>query len=153
MLKDTEILDGINAVLCRGFPDRTVYINVQKEDYDRPSFFILSEKKSARPATAATVERTVRYSILAREKADENGISSLEELQNTQAKIVELFLAPFRCGDRHLIAMPEAVPVEDTGGAQVDLTIVFHDDTMVGTNVPEADAPLMEHIHSQKRFK
>ncbi|MCH5279540.1 MAG: hypothetical protein J1E60_07090 [Christensenellaceae bacterium] len=151
MLKDTEILDGINAVLCKGFPNRTVYINVQKEDCDRPSFFIVSGRKSVRPATSATVERTVRYSILAQEDMDENGISSLEELQNTQAKIFALFLAPFRCGDRHLVAMSEAVPVEDTGASQVDLTIVFHDDTMADTSAEE-DAPLMEHIHSQKRF-
>lgn len=39
MLKIKEIMDGINAILVRLYPDRTVYVDVLPEQFERPSFF------------------------------------------------------------------------------------------------------------------
>ena len=39
-MNSTEILDAVNARLLEKWPERTVYINVCPEDYDRPSFWL-----------------------------------------------------------------------------------------------------------------
>ena len=39
-MNSTEILDAVNARLLEKWPERTVYINVCPEDYERPSFWL-----------------------------------------------------------------------------------------------------------------
>ena len=40
MISDSDMLDGINAVLAKTFTDYRVYVNLQKEDYERPSVWL-----------------------------------------------------------------------------------------------------------------
>ena len=53
MLKIKEIMDGINAILVRLYPDRTVYIDVLPEQFERPSFFLRPEGRKITSRTAA----------------------------------------------------------------------------------------------------
>lgn len=64
MISDSDMLDGINAVLAKNFTNYRVYVNLQKEDYERPSVTILSGSKkcSAKPRTSSTARKSMRSS-------------------------------------------------------------------------------------------
>ena len=144
MLQEHDILNGINAALCSRFPDRAVYVNAQKEDYKRPSFFIVSGQKPQTAGTRWTMRRTETYSILIKELADEVGISLLEDLQRTQAQLLALFAHPVTCGDRCLLPTAVGVPIEEFDVARVNLTFDFFDD--LSDDFGEDPEDLMEHI-------
>ena len=144
MLQELDILNGINAALCSRFPDRAVYVNAQTEDYQRPSFFIISGQKTQTAGTRRTVHRTETYSILLKELEDEAGISLLEELQRTQAQLLALFSRPVACDDRRLLPTAVGVPIEEFDAARVNLTFDFFDD--LPEDFDEDPEDLMEHI-------
>lgn len=52
-MNSTEILDAVNARLLEKWPERTVYINVCPEDYERPSFWSRSRATTARRSRSA----------------------------------------------------------------------------------------------------
>lgn len=150
MLKDSEILEGINAVICAGFPERPVYVNVQTEELKRPSFFITSGRKTARPAGFGLVRRTAAYTVTVLEKTDEaTGLCSLEALQDTQAAAAALFFGPFPCGDRVLTASAELAPVDDALNAEFTLSLEFYDDD--GRDGGETE-PLMRGVHTREKI-
>lgn len=64
MISDSDMLDGINAVLAKNFTNYRVYVNLQKEDYERPSvrFCPAAKKCSAKPRTSSTARKSMRSS-------------------------------------------------------------------------------------------
>lgn len=123
------MLSGINAALVNAFPNHTVYVNLQKEDYDRPSLAILSGKKDMELLTQFLVQRNEGYSIIIKEKLDAAGLPLLTALQSAQHKVLEAFAKPIAIADRHLLATPTATPIDDGGSAEVILNFEFLDDT------------------------
>lgn len=145
MLVENQLLDAINAVLVQAFPGRTVYVNIQPQEFERPSFFISSGEKSSKPATRTTIVRTETYTVTLFEPVDERGISKLEELSRVQAQVGALFYAPFPCEDRVLLASVNMPPVSALDSAAVNLTVVFHDD-IDGILPPFEPEPLMRSV-------
>lgn len=146
MLTENQILDAINAQLCRHFPNRMVYVNLQSNEFERPSFFIRSDRKNTFPATRFTVARTETYIITVFEPVDECGASKLTELSASQAQVAALFLHPFRCEDRWFTAAVSSPAITELASAEVELTITFHDDMTEGLLEPFADEPLMRTL-------
>lgn len=128
MITDEQMLSGINAALVNAFPNHTVYVNLQKEDYDRPSLAILSGKKDMKPLTQFLVQRNEEFSIIIKEKLDAAGLPLLTDLQSAQHKVLETFANLIAIADRHLLATPTATPIDDGGSAEVILSFDFFDD-------------------------
>lgn len=146
MLKDNQILDAINAQLCKRFPERMCYVNLQPQDFERPSFFIRSGEKKSVPATRTTRTRTETYYITNFEPVDEQGASELMRLSEVQAQVAALFYMPFPCEDRWLTAVPTAQEVSMVDNAVVRLVIKFHDDVIDGELPPFEPPPLMRTV-------
>lgn len=152
MLTENNILDAINARLCERFHMRMVYVNVQPQDFVRPSFFIRSGAKQSKPATRTTNERTETYFVANYEPIDERGICELTELSKVQSQVAALFYLPFPCKDEHtdevrwLTAIPAAQELTELDNSQVALTIVFHDDVINGLLDPTDPTPLMHTV-------
>lgn len=128
MVTDEQMLSGINAALIKAFPNYTVYVNLQKEDYDRPSFAILSGKKDMERLTPFIVRRNEEFSIIIKEKLDSAGLPLLTALQSAQHKVLEVFASPIAISDRHLLAKTTTTPIDDGGSAEVILSFEFFDD-------------------------
>lgn len=129
MITDEQMLSGINAALVDAFPNHTVYVNLQKEDYDRPSLAILSGEKNLSILTQFLSQRNEKFSIIIKEKLDAAGLPLLTALQSAQHKVLETFAKPIAIADRHLLATPTATPIDDGGSAEVILSFEFLDDT------------------------
>lgn len=134
MLNDEQMLNGINAALISTFPEYTVYVNLQKEDYDRPSFAILSGEKKIERLTQFLVRRNEEFSIIIKEELDTAGIPLLTTLQTTQHKILETFAKSIAIEDRFLLAKTQASPIDDSGSAEVILKFDFFDDLLEEEN-------------------
>ena len=152
MLTENNILDAINARLCERFPGRMVYVNVQTQDFKRPSFFIRPGEKKAIPATRTTSQRTEKYYITIYEAVDELGICELTEMSKVQAQVSALFYHPFPCKDeldgamRWLTAIPTAQALSEFDNSMVALTVTFHDDIIDGRLAPLCSEPLMRTV-------
>ncbi|MBR5949130.1 MAG: hypothetical protein IKZ82_10890 [Clostridia bacterium] len=152
MLTENNILDAINARLCERFPERMVYVNVQPQEFKRPSFFIRSGDKNAEPATRTTMVRTETYYITVFEAVDERGICDLTQLSAVQAQVAALFFHPFPCVDvldqetRWLTATPTAQALSELDSALIALKVRFHDDVINGLIEPIYPEPLMRTV-------
>lgn len=130
MITDEQMLSGINAALVSAFPKYTVYVNPQKEDYDRPSLAILSGKKDMELLTQFLLRRNEEFSIIIKEKLDSAGLPLLTALQTAQHEALKAFAKPIAISDRHLLAKPTAMPIDDGGSAEVILSFEFFDDPL-----------------------
>lgn len=128
MLTDEQMLSSINAALIGAFPKYTVYVNLQKEDYDRPSLAILSSVKGMERLTQFLVRRNEEFLIIIKEKLDAAGIPLLTALQAAQHKVLEVFAKPIAIKDRYLLAKATTKPIDDSGSAEVILSFDFFDD-------------------------
>ena len=62
-MNSTEILDAVNARLLEKWPERTVYINVCPEDYERPSFWLEVTRDDRTPVTQRMTKRNVQIRL------------------------------------------------------------------------------------------
>ena len=86
MISDSDMLDGINAVLAKTFTEYRVYVNLQKEDYERPSVTILSGSKKMQRETPHIIAREEEYEIIIKIPTDSAGIAPLTDMQTVQHK-------------------------------------------------------------------
>lgn len=71
-MNSTEILDAVNARLLEKWPERTVYINVCPEDYERPSFWLEVTRDDRTPVTQRMTKRNVQIRLTLHDEADEH---------------------------------------------------------------------------------
>ncbi len=128
MLRIKEIMDGINAVLVRLYPDRTVYTDVIPEQFDRPSFFLRPEGRKITSDTAAlvTVEQMVTVQCI--DTVGERYETETERLYAVTETLTDAFLqrGALVCGDRKLTAARIDVNRE-LDVADVTITVVYED--------------------------
>ena len=88
-MNSTEILDAVNARLLEKWPERTVYINVCPEDYERPSFWLEVTRDDRTPVTQRVTKRNVQIRLTLHDEADEHydisGSVSAERVRCTKA--------------------------------------------------------------------
>ena len=84
-MNSTEILDAVNARLLEKWPERTVYINVCPEDYDRPSFWLEVTRDDRTPVMRRVTKRNVQIRLTLHDEADEHYDISWARLNNDDA--------------------------------------------------------------------
>lgn len=148
MISDSDMLDGINAVLAKTFTDYRVYVNLQKEDYERPSVTILSGSKKMQRETPHIIHREEEYEIIIKIPTDSAGIAPLTDMQTVQHKAAAAFTLPVAVADRMLLPQVTLVPIEDNAFAEIRLNFVFYD-----SPVETATAEYMEQISTAVAVK
>ena len=99
MISDSDMLDGINAVLAKNFTNYRVSVNLQKEDYERPSVTILSGSKKMQRETPHIIHREEEYEIIIKIPTDSVGIAPLTDMQTVQHKTAAAFALPVAVAD------------------------------------------------------
>lgn len=130
MVPATGVLDAINMLLVGRWPDRTVYVNLSKQDFERPSFsidYISSEGRTAN--TRYTKDITDYYTIRCFIETDEYHEQEALALMELQHDVVLLFDAGYiAVGDRAVKAIA-STGGDNPGEAYVDLTVTYKDDS------------------------
>ena len=129
MLKIKEIMDGINAILVRLYPDRAVYVDVLPEKYERPSFFLRPEGRKITSRTAAVVEVEQMITVQCADEVSDRYETQTARLYGVTDTLTAAFLqrGALVCGDRHLTA--DRVDVSRSLDiADVTITVTYEDD-------------------------
>lgn len=129
MLKIKEIMDGINAILVRLYPDRTVYVDVLPEQFERPSFFLRPAGRKITSSTVAVVEVEQMVTVQCIDEVGDRYETETARLYGVTDTLTAAFLqrGALACGDRHLTAdrvdVSRALDVAD-----VTVIVTYEDD-------------------------
>lgn len=129
MLTVQQIMQGINAILVRLYPDRTVYIDVMPEKFERPSFFLRPAGRKITSRTVAVVEVEQMVTVQCIDEVGDRYETQTARLYDVTDTLTAAFLqrGAFHCGDRHLTAdrvdVSRALDVAD-----VTVTVTYEDD-------------------------
>lgn len=129
MLTIKEIMDGINAILVRLYPDRTVYTDVLPEQFERPSFFLCPAGRKITSRTAAVVEVEQKVTVQCIDEVGDRYETQTARLYDVTETLTAAFLqrGALHCGDRKLTA--DRVDVfRSRDIADVTITATYEDD-------------------------
>jgi hypothetical protein len=142
MVTTKDILDAINLLLVKSWPDRPVHRGFLPKDFARPSFYILPGNETRAAANYYLLDITLPCEIIVFEAADAYGEMSQETLLETQTQVLELFASEkLAVKDRYLNLTASAGGIEG-GDAYVDLQFrYFRARSEDGT-----PAPVMEKV-------
>ena len=128
MLKIKEIMDGINAILVRLYPDRAVYTDVLPEQFERPSFFLRPEGRKITSRTAAVVEVEQMITVQCADEVGDRYETQTARLYDVTETLTAAFLqrGALHCGDRKLTAARVDVS-RSRDIADVTITVIYED--------------------------
>lgn len=129
MLAESQIIDGINAVLSAAHPNAPVHVNLVPADFSRRAFVILPAGKSFAPASCRLVFRTESYAVIEFLPTNEKGEASFEDLYAAQMRLAQLFMRPFAAGDRALTPTEvKATQLTNPGEIGIEIRLSFYDE-------------------------
>lgn len=139
-MNSTEILDAVNARLLEKWPERTVYINVCPEDYDRPSFWLEVTRDDRTPVTRRMTKRNVQIRLTLHDEADEHYGISWARLNNDVSACLKLMMQVLRVGTRRLLPQLQSMP-RDVDRAAILLNFEFMESNEeAAPEIPAADS-------------
>ena len=128
MIEVNEILDAINLLLVKKWPDRTVYCDEVPQEFTRQSFAILEDSVNVEDGGPDCVEITASYTILGYLPKDRRGHVDRLGLNRLLREMQDLFRSGrLLVSDRALLITECSGSVEE-GAAFVDLQLTFYDD-------------------------
>ena len=130
MTKTGDILDAINAVLVKAFPERPVYVNFCPDDFKRPCFLIEFISSAQTAASYYVNELTVYFTITCYEKVNDYSISNQTDLIRIQGEVLAAFSGGvLAVGDRYPKLMTSAGGC-DASCSFIDMQLSFFDDKL-----------------------
>ena len=143
MLTVKEIMDGVNTILVRLYPDRTVYTDVFPEKFERPSFFLRPEGRKVTSRTAGVVEVEQMVTVQCIDEVGDRYETETARLYEVTETLTAAFLqrGALACGDRRLTA--DRIDISRSlDVADVTITVIYEDDRPAA---PETQ-PLIEDV-------
>ena len=133
MLTVKEIMDGVNTILVRLYPDRTVYTDVIPEKFERPSFFLRPEGRKVTSRTVGVVEVEQMVTVQCIDEVGDRYETETARLYEVTETLTAAFLqrGALACGDRSSLDV-----------ADVTITVIYEDDRPAA---PETQ-PLIEDV-------
>lgn len=127
-MKALDILDALNALLLKEWPERMCYINILPNDFERPSFLIERVKQTLTDKTRHIQQIREDLTVTCLCMVDTSQNSDQRELLETQSRILEL-LSPGKIvvGDR-AVTVTASSGKSDLGEAYVDVTVTYFED-------------------------
>lgn len=141
-MKSTEILDGLNALLIRQWPERTVYVDVCPVDFERPSFWLAVEKNERRDAGRFLVRRDLTVKLTIFDAKDEHYESSWYRLAEDTDLCAGLFSGVLAVGGRTLKLTAKGAP-RDPDRAYLMISTSW----MEPREQAQSQEPAAEHYH------
>lgn len=142
MLRNAEILDALEAIMREAFPGCTIYRNLVRRNFQRPSLLVETGRQTMEDATRHTVDRTAQAKVTFFETVD--------DYHDTQVEVLEA-----RLSAGMLLLSQGALPVEDryldvsgvageayNDYAELTFTLSWQDDR----ELAGGDAALLENI-------
>ena len=102
MITKNDVINAINERLLVQWPDRTVYVDVCPVDFERPSFWLFTERDNITDANRFWVRRDLRIRLTLHDELDEHYDASWYRLSNEVDKAVALLIPPLKVCGRHL---------------------------------------------------
>ena len=138
----TDIVDAINLVLVDKWKERTVYVDVCPVDFNRPSFWLATERDEVTDANRYLIRHNLRLRLTLFDELDEHYEASWHRLSKETDEVVELLSRVLTVGDRHLKLTLTVLP-RDPDRAYVQISASWMDarpgmDT--GASAPIADS-------------
>jgi len=138
----TDIVDAINLVLVGKWKERTVYVDVCPVDFNRPSFWLATERDEVTDANRYLIRHNLRLRLTLFDELDEHYEASWHRLSKETDEVVELLSRVLTVGDRHLKLTLTVLP-RDPDRAYVQISASWMDarpgmDT--GASAPIADS-------------
>lgn len=138
----TDIVDAINLVLVGKWKERTVYVDVCPVDFNRPSFWLATERDEVTDANRYLIRHNLRLRLTLYDELDEHYEASWHRLSKETDEVVELLSRVLTVGDRHLKLTLTVLP-RDPDRAYVQISASWMDarpgmDT--GASAPIADS-------------
>lgn len=138
----TDIVDAINLVLVGKWKERTVYVDVCPVDFNRPSFWLATERDEVTDANRYLIRHNLRLRLTLFDELDEHYEASWHRLSKETDEVVELLSRVLTVGDRHLKLTLTVLP-RDPDRAYVQISASWMDarpgmDT--GASAPVADS-------------
>lgn len=128
MLSVQQIMEGVNAILVRLYPDRTVYVDVLPEKFERPSFFLCPAGRKITSRTAAVVEVEQMITVQCADEVGDRYETQTARLYDVTETLTAAFLqrGALHCGDRKLTAARVDVS-RSLDIADVTITVIYED--------------------------
>ena len=129
MLTVKEIMDGVNTILVRLYPDRTVYTDVIPEKFERPSSFLRPEGRKVTSRTAGVVEVEQMVTVQCIDEVGDRYETETARLYEVTETLTAAFLqrGALACGDRRLTA--DRIDISRSlDVADVTITVIYEDD-------------------------
>lgn len=123
-----KILDALNALLVKEWPERMCYIDFLPKDFERPSFLIERVRETREDSTRYTQQIRKDLTVTCFSLVDTYKHSDQIELLKTQSKVLDLLSAgKLVVGDR-AVAVTASAGGSDLGEAYVDVTVTYCED-------------------------
>lgn len=140
-MEKADILDAINALLVKKWPDRTVYVDVCPIDFARPSFWLAVEQDTRTDANRFLIRHDLQLRLTVYDELDEHYDASWYRLAQETDQVLELLTPPLQVLGRHLKLTLKALP-RDPDRAYVQINISWMDKRPEsgGDTAPVADS-------------
>ena len=142
MLRNAEILDALETVMGEAFPDCTIYRNLVRRNFQRPSLLVETGRQTMEDATRYAVDRTAQAKVTFFETVDDYHDTQVEVLEaRLSAGMLLLSQGALPAGDRYLDV--SGVAGESFNDyAELTFTLSWQDDR----ELAGGDAALLENI-------
>lgn len=148
MLEANEILDAINCLLVKKWPDRIVYCDEVPQEFTRKSFAIWEDSVNVEDGGPDRVEITASYTILGYLPKDRRGHVDRLGLNRLLRQIQDLFRGGRLFVSDRALPITECSGSIEEGAAFVDLTLTFYDD-----RAPAQSKKTMQHIQMKTQVE
>lgn len=123
-----KILDALNALLVKEWPERMCYIDFLPKDFERPSFLIERVRETREDSTRYTQQIREDFTVTCFCGVNTYKYSDQRELLETQSKLLDLLsVGKLIAGDR-AVTVTASTGGSDLGEAYVDVTVTYCED-------------------------
>lgn len=142
MVTAMDVLNAINLLLVKRYPDRTVYVQRCPKNFARPSFFLELIRQDAESANKGLLAETMYFLLTCFASKDEYYNSDALELIQLQNDVLNLFRSGYLgVGDRE-IKIEASGGGTEKGEVYIDIQVDFAQEKSEET----AELPYMQNV-------
>jgi len=142
MINGMKIMDEINRLLVKKYPNHTVYLDLCPKNFDRPSFLIELVTINRRPINSRTIEETVYFTITCFDEVDKYSHSNTVNLLTVQQGVLDIFRQGYIKVDDRNVEVKASSGGRNFDEAYVDVQVEYFEDR---SDIAET-LPLMKEV-------
>jgi len=127
MVKQSDVLKGINKMIADAYQTHPVYVHKCPKDFARPSFLLEFIRRSPIDKCKLSVEKTFYFTITCFTELDKHSNADPEELADIQEDVIQLFTQGYVLAGDRAIEVKASTGGMDDDRAYIDLQFEFFD--------------------------